>query len=72
MGSAPAEPTGVRLLSWAALLWLACPMLLYWVARMWLLAYRDELHEDPLVFALRDGASLALGLATLAVVIAAT
>ena len=54
------------------LLWVACPILLYWVARVWLLAYRDELHEDPLVFALRDPASLALGVATLAVLAAAT
>jgi hypothetical protein len=54
------------------LLWIACPILLYWVARIWLLAYREQLDEDPLVFALRDPASLALGFATLAVVVAAT
>lgn len=55
-----------------AMLWIACPILLYWVARVWLLAYRDELHEDPLVFALRDRASLVLGVATFAVLAAAT
>ena len=54
------------------LLWLACPILLYWLARVWLIAYRDELHEDPLVFALRDGVSLGLGVATLAVLVLAT
>jgi hypothetical protein len=53
------------------LLWIACPILLYWVARVWLLAYRDELDEDPLVFAARS-VSLVLGFATLAVVVAAT
>ncbi len=54
------------------LLWSACPILLYWVARVWLLAYRDQLDEDPLVFALRDPVSLVLGFAMLAVVVAAT
>jgi 4-hydroxybenzoate polyprenyltransferase/phosphoserine phosphatase len=54
------------------LLWMACPILLYWVTRVWLLAYRDELHEDPVIFALRDPVSLALGVATFASVLAAT
>jgi 4-hydroxybenzoate polyprenyltransferase/phosphoserine phosphatase len=53
-------------------LWLACPVLLYWIARVWLFAYRGELHEDPLVFALRDRVSVGLGLATLAVLVGAT
>jgi 4-hydroxybenzoate polyprenyltransferase len=34
--------------------WLACPLLLYWVSRIWLLARRGIVHDDPLVFALRD------------------
>ena len=55
-----------------ALLWIACPILLYWVARIWHLAYRHELHEDPLVYALRDPASILLGIATVAVMLAAT
>jgi 4-hydroxybenzoate polyprenyltransferase len=54
------------------LLWLVCPVLLYWVARVWLIAYRGELDEDPLVFALRDRVSLALGVATLVVLLFAT
>jgi hypothetical protein len=47
-------------------------VLLYWVARVWLIAYRGELDEDPLVFALRDRVSLALGVATLVVLLFAT
>jgi 4-hydroxybenzoate polyprenyltransferase len=54
------------------ILWLVCPLLLYWVTRVWLLAYRDEMQEDPVVFALRDRASLALGALVLVVLIAAT
>jgi 4-hydroxybenzoate polyprenyltransferase len=54
------------------LLWIACPVFLYWTARIWLLAYRDALHEDPVVFALRDPVSWVLGAATVATVLAAT
>jgi 4-hydroxybenzoate polyprenyltransferase/phosphoserine phosphatase len=54
------------------LLWIACPIFLYWIARIWLLAYRDALHEDPVVFALRDPVSWLLGAATIATVLAAT
>jgi 4-hydroxybenzoate polyprenyltransferase len=38
-------------------LWLLCPVLLFWITRIWLLARRGEVHEDPIVFALRDRAS---------------
>jgi 4-hydroxybenzoate polyprenyltransferase len=37
-----------------AVLWLICPVLLYWVSRMWLLTGRCEMHDDPLVFTLKD------------------
>ncbi len=39
-------------------LWLLCPLMLYWVCRVWLKTYRGELHDDPVVFALRDRPSL--------------
>ena len=35
-------------------LWVICPILLYWIMRLWLRAQRLQLSEDPLVFALRD------------------
>ncbi len=38
-------------------IWLLCPIMLYLVSRIWLLARRDQLHEDPVVFALKDRAS---------------
>jgi 4-hydroxybenzoate polyprenyltransferase len=34
--------------------WLLCPLLLYWISRVWLLARRDQMHEDPVVFAIED------------------
>jgi hypothetical protein len=45
----------------AARLWLIVPLLLYWLTRVWLLASRGELDDDPVVFAMRDGVSLAVG-----------
>ncbi len=42
-------------------IWLACPMLLFWISRLWFLANRGKLHEDPVVFAAMDPVSYALG-----------
>lgn len=36
------------------LLWGVCPLILLWISRIWLKAARGEMHDDPLVFALRD------------------
>jgi len=41
-------------------LWLICPLVLYWVTRLWLLAKRGHLDDDPVVFAIRDRPSLAI------------
>ncbi len=35
-------------------LWLVLPIQLYWVSRLWLYANRGWIHQDPIVFALRD------------------
>ena len=52
-------------------LWLLCPILLYWISRVWFLACREQLNEDPVVFALRDRNSHACGLLFAAVFAAA-
>lgn len=41
-------------------LWLICPLVLYWVTRLWLLARRGQLDDDPVVFAVRDRQSLVI------------
>ena len=38
-------------------LWLLCPTMLYWISRIWMLANRRELHEDPILYALHDRVS---------------
>ncbi|MBZ4416113.1 UbiA family prenyltransferase [Myxococcus sp. RHSTA-1-4] len=52
-------------------LWLLCPVMLYWVGRVWVLAHRGLVNEDPLVFALRDRVSYAVGLVSALVLWAA-
>jgi len=44
------------------ILWLQCPLMLYWISLIWLLAYRGQMQEDPVVFALRDIKSYVVGL----------
>jgi 4-hydroxybenzoate polyprenyltransferase len=53
------------------LLWLLCPLVLYWLSRLWMKTRRGEMHDDPLVFALRDRASWIIGAAMVAVTLAA-
>lgn len=49
-------------------LWLLCPLLLYWISRTWAVAHRGAMHDDPVVFAMKDKTSRLLVLAATAVV----
>ncbi len=53
-------------------LWLICPLMLYWISRVWLLARRGEMHDDPVVFALKDRVSYAVGISAALVAVAAS
>lgn len=54
------------------MIWLLCPLILYIIMRIWILARRDEMHEDPIVFILRDWRSqLMIGCGALLFLIAA-
>jgi 4-hydroxybenzoate polyprenyltransferase len=44
------------------LIWLACPLLLYWITRTWMVTHRGWMHDDPVVFALKDRNSILTGL----------
>ena len=52
-------------------LWLLCPLLLYWVSRAWLVAHRGIMHDDPIVFAVKDRVSRAVALAMAVVILLA-
>ncbi len=53
-------------------LWLICPFLIYWISRGWLVATRGELHEDPVIYALKDKASYFVGAVTAFILIMAS
>ena len=42
-------------------IWPACPLLLFWITRVWLIAHRGYMHDDPIVFAIKDPASWLVG-----------
>jgi 4-hydroxybenzoate polyprenyltransferase/phosphoserine phosphatase len=39
------------------LMWFLCPLLLYWISHVWLVAHRGKMPDDPVVFALHDRVS---------------
>ena len=39
------------------MLWAVCPLLIFWISRMVMVAARGEMHDDPLVWALENGTS---------------
>lgn len=63
------DPKLKELYASPALLWLICPVFLYWVARLWLVAGRGKLDDDPIVFTLKDKTS---GTCTLLLLLIAT
>ena len=57
------QDTGTAALyTYPQMIWLACPLLLFWVSRTWLLTHRGEMNDDPVVFAIKDRVSLVVGL----------
>jgi 4-hydroxybenzoate polyprenyltransferase/phosphoserine phosphatase len=52
-------------------LWLICPILMYWLSRILVLAHRRVVDDDPIVFALRDRNSRICAVAMIAVVLLA-
>jgi 4-hydroxybenzoate polyprenyltransferase len=43
------------------LIWLVCPIVLYIIARIWVLAKRRELPDDPIMFIMKDWRSHLMG-----------
>lgn len=53
-------------------LWLVAPILLYWITRIWFVARRGGLDQDPILFAIRDRRSYACGILAAIIVVMAT
>ena len=48
------SPQVIGMYTHPEIIWLLCPLLLYWISRIWLVTKRGWMHDDPVVFALRD------------------
>jgi len=49
---------------------LLCVILVYWLGRVLILAHRGQMHDDPVVFAATDRASLICGVVAAAIIVA--
>ncbi|MEI9900592.1 MAG: hypothetical protein WDN31_11230 [Hyphomicrobium sp.] len=54
------SPEVVRLYRHPQFIWLICLVVEYWLSRVWLIALRGNLHEDPVLYAIRDKVSYVL------------
>jgi hypothetical protein len=55
------SPQVLELYSSTHWLWCVSLVLLYWITRLWFIAVRGNLHDDPIVFALKDRMSFMCG-----------
>jgi 4-hydroxybenzoate polyprenyltransferase len=65
------SPDVARMYRDPRMIWLLVPVLLYWVSRIWMQTHRGHMHDDPLVFALKDRISQLTGLLSMVILILA-
>jgi len=53
-------------------LWFLGPCFLYWITRIWLIAHRGQMHDDPIVFTIKDKISYILGIVIVIILFTAT
>ena len=53
------------------IIWLICPLLLYWINKLWLNSQRREITEDPLIWAATNRVSRAVALLSVALLLLA-
>jgi len=46
-------------------IWMICILLLFWINRIWMKAHRGLMHDDPLIFSLKDSMSWGIGILSL-------
>ena len=61
--SIPEAATGAQMIVWSVI-----PIVLYWIARLWFLAYRQVIDGDPVAFLLKDEQSYLVLLSLLFIV----
>ncbi|MBL4868638.1 MAG: UbiA family prenyltransferase [Pseudomonadales bacterium] len=62
----------IKLYQTPEILWILCPILLYWITRVWMKTARGLMNEDPILFALKDKNSWMVGLLSGMAVVLAT
>jgi 4-hydroxybenzoate polyprenyltransferase len=65
------SPDVTRYYQRPSLLWFICPALAYWSGRLWIIATRGELDEDPVLYAIKDQVSYLIGAMIIAIVLLA-
>jgi hypothetical protein len=53
-------------------LWVLFCLLLYWISRVWMVAFRGQMNDDPIVFAVKNRSSLLVITLCVLTVLAAT
>jgi 4-hydroxybenzoate polyprenyltransferase len=62
----------IKLYQRPEVIWGAIPVVLFWINWMWMQANRGKMHDDPLVFAIKDPFSLAAAVVVALIIVAAT
>jgi 4-hydroxybenzoate polyprenyltransferase len=62
----------IKLYQRPEVIWGAIPIVLFWINWMWMQANRGKMHDDPLVFAVKDPFSLAAAVVVALIIVAAT
>jgi len=65
------SPDTAALYSRPMVLWLLCPLTLFWISRMWILVGRGHIEDDPIAFALHDKGGLLVVFASCLTLLAA-
>ena len=52
------SPEVSKLYSHPQVLWLLSGLTLYWISRVWFVAFHGKMHDDPIVFAFKDKVSI--------------
>jgi len=64
----PLVDPGADTASWP--IWCICVLLVYWMERMWRLSGQGRIHDDPVLFALRDHVSEVVGVGVVVLLLA--
>lgn len=62
----------LKLYKTPTLVWPTVPLLLFWISWMWLKVHRQAMHDDPVIFAIKDKISICIGFIFVSFLTAAT